>query len=123
MDAKLDRLSGERDAMVSTRVIQNERDRDEPEREKSAAEEEDDEVFSEEAVELNDARVRRVGETGPRGLAAFRPTRTNGALRRQLQATESVDGSSSSDENEDGDLAFDTRRAEAVRARRDAKRL
>ena len=122
MDAKLDRLSGERDAMVSTRVIQNERDRDEPEREKSAAEEDDDEVFSGEAVELNDARVRRVGETGPRGLAAFRPTRTNSALRRQLQATESVDGSSSSD-GEDGDLAFDTRRAEAVRARRDAKRL
>ena len=97
--------------------------RDRSEHEKSAKEEEDDDaVFSEEAVELNDARVRRVGDTGPRGLAAFRPTRTNSALRRQLQATESVDGSSSSD-GEDGDLAFDTRRAEAVRARRDAKRL
>lgn len=122
LDAKLDRLSGEREAVVSTRAIQN-ADKDESEHEKSVTlEEDDDAVFSEEAVELNDARVRRVGETGPRGLAAFRPTRTNSALRRQLQATESVDGSSSSD-GEDGDLAFDTRRAEAVRARRDAKRL
>ena len=118
LDAKLDRLSGEREAVVSTRAIQN-ADRDESEHENSAA----DAVFSEEAVELNDARVRRVGETGPRGLAAFRPTRTDSALRRQLRATESMDGSSSSDEDKDGDLAFDTRRAEAVRARRDAKRL
>ena len=57
---------------------------------------------------------------GPRGLAAFAPARTNSSLRRQLQETESVDGS----DGEDGDdLAFDAGQAEQTRKKRMAKRL
>ena len=81
----------------------------------------DEELFGVEAVELNSTAVRSVGGVGPRGLAAFAPARTNSSLRRQLQETESVDGS---EDGEDGDdLAFDAGQAEQTRKKRMAKRL
>ena len=120
LDAKLDRLSGEREAVVSTRALHR-ADADESDHGQDVGHGEDEELFGVEAVELNSTAVHSVGGVGPRGLAAFAPARTNSSLRRQLQEMESVDGS---EDGEDGDdLAFDAGQAEQTRKKRMAKRL